>query len=478
MSNFKDSTWKESMKVRLDYNNMMADTISSEEGLTIDQISAFMPQAKSAALSMESKRKKGEMRWRELPHIQKEIVEDINKTAKELSARFDDFVLLGIGGSALGPLAVHQALNHLYYNDLTKDKRNGKPRFFVMDNIDPERMNALFDVIDVNKTLFNVVTKSGSTSETMAQFLLIRDILKSKVGDDYADRIVAVTDERNGNLIKIAKAEGIKTFFIPDGVGGRFSELCPVGLFPAAMCGINIEELLAGAAYMDELCSKKDVLENPGFIGGLLQYIAMKSGKNISVMIPYADSLKFMADWYAQLWAESLGKKFDNNGREVYVGQTPVKALGVTDQHSQVQLYTEGPFDKVITFLTVDNYRSTLEIPAGYSEMPAVSFLGGRSFNELIKAEQIATEYALLKSKRLNMTISFPEVNAFTIGQFLYLLEIQTAFAGELLDINAFDQPGVEEGKDATYALMNRPGYELKRKELDERPGKKDCFIV
>jgi len=478
MKRYNDQTWKESMRVRLDYNNMMADLIKSDDAFTFEKLSSFMGKASDAAMAMDEKRKAGEMKWRELPHNQQEIVKDILSVAKNLAEQFDDFVLLGIGGSALGPLAVHQALNHLYYNDLPKEKRGGKPRFFVADNIDPERMSALFDIVDVRKTLFNVVTKSGSTSETMAQFLLIKDMLVKQVGEDYAKRIIAVTDAKNGNLIKIAKTEGYKTFYIPEGVGGRFSELCPVGLFPAAVCGIDIEEMLAGAAYMDQLCSEENVLKNPAYIGGLLQYLAIVSGKNISVMMPYADSLKYMADWYAQLWAESIGKKFSNDGKEVYTGQTPVKAVGVTDQHSQVQLYTEGPFDKVITFVTVDRYRSTLSIPYGYDDMPAVSFLGGQTFNNLIQSEQMATEYALLKSKRLNMTITLPEVNAFTIGQLLYLFEVQTAFAGELLNINAFDQPGVEEGKDATYALMGRPGFEGKRMELDSRPGKKDEYIV
>ena len=160
---------------------------------------------------------------------------------------------MGIGGSALGPIAVHQALNHPFYNELPKEKRGGCPKFYVMDNVDPERMKALFDVIDIEKTLFNVITKSGSTSETMAQFLLVVDLLKNKLGDKYKEHIIATTDREKGNLIKIAKAEGFKTYYIPAGVGGRFSELSPVGLLPAAVCGIDIEEMLAGAAYMDEI---------------------------------------------------------------------------------------------------------------------------------------------------------------------------------------------------------------------------------
>jgi glucose-6-phosphate isomerase len=312
----------------------------------------------------------------------------------------------------------------------------------------------------------------------MAQFLIVVSILRNRLGDSFADHLIATTDAKKGNLIKIAVDLGIRTFFIPEGVGGRFSELSSVGLLPAAVCGIDIGELLAGAAYMDKICSETDCLINPAYLLAALQVIAMEKGCNVSVMMPYADSLKYMADWYAQLWAESLGKRFDSNGNVVNFGQTPVKALGVTDQHSQIQLYTEGPFDKVITFLKVEKFRSEVGIPNGFSNIPDVSFLGGHSLNELIRAEQAATEYALCKSGHMNNTVILPEVNAFTIGQLLYMFEIETAFAGELLNINAFDQPGVEEGKNAAYALLGRPGYESKKAELDSAPLKRPQYMI
>lgn len=478
MKRYEKREWKESMKITMDFNNMMSEVIGDEQGISKASIDQLSDRLKDAAQAMKDKRKAGKMDFRDLPYNQKDIVKDLIDTANKIKDRFDAFVVLGIGGSALGPIAVQQALNHMHYNELSKEDRGGYPRLYVVDNVDPERMDALFDVIDIEKTAFNVITKSGSTSETMSQFLIIQDMLKTKLGDKYQDHIIATTDAENGNLIKIAKQEGFKTFFIPRGVGGRFSELTPVGLLPAAVCGIDIEELLAGAAYADELSSVDNVYENMAYMAATLQYLAMKAGKNISVMMPYADSLKYMADWYAQLWAESLGKRYDLEGKEVFVGQTPVKALGVTDQHSQVQLYTEGPFDKVVTFLGVGEYRKTMEIARGYEDIPAVSFLGGHTLNELIHAEQAATEYALLKAKRLNRTITLPVVNAFTIGQLLYLLEVETAFAGELLNIDAFDQPGVEEGKNATYALLGRPGYEEKKQELDSRPKKKEEYII
>ena len=466
MKRYMDAAWRDGMRIRVDYNNMMAARLGAR-GITDAEIDALEPKLAAAADALVSNR--NSMKWRELPYNQEAVVEQIEAVAADVRGRCENFVVLGIGGSALGPIAVHQALCHLRYNDLPREKRGG-PRLFVEDNIDPERMAALLDVIDIDQTVFNVITKSGGTSETMSQLLIVTNLLHERYGADISARLIATTDAVKGNLIKIAKRENLTTFVVPDGVGGRFSELCPVGLLAAAVCGIDIRELLAGAAYMDGICNEPAVRKNPAYLLATLQYIAMQRGMNISVLMPYADSLKYMADWYAQLWAESLGKRVDRSGRSVHVGQTPVKALGVTDQHSQVQLYTEGPFDKVVTFLGVERYRTETRIPQGYADIPDVSFLSGHTQNELIKTEQSATAYALMKSGHPSNTITLPEVNAFTVGELLYLFEVMTAFAGELLDINAFDQPGVEEGKNATYALLGKPGYDEKRVELQAQP--------
>ncbi len=473
---YKDAQWRKSMELKLDYNNMMADYIGKEQGFTAKDFAENKKVIASAFNTVSENKGKGMMGWTELPFNQKEIVADILATAKDIKKKFDNFVVLGIGGSALGPIAVFQALCHLRHNELPKSKRKA-PKLYVEDNVDPERMTALLDVIDINKTMFNVVTKSGATSETMSQYLIIMDILKKKLGDKAKDHMIATTSESKGNLIKIAKEEGLKTFYIPDGVGGRFSELCPVGLLPAAVVGIDIKQLLAGAAHMDKICRSKDIKKNPALISAFLEYLAMQRGKNISVMMPYADSLKYIADWYCQLWGESLGKAVDNEGNYVYVGQTPVKALGVTDQHSQVQLYREGPFDKVITIIAVENFRSTVNISKGCENIPDVSFLCDHTMNELINAEREATEYALTTAKRLNYTITLPEVNAFTIGELLYMFEMETAYAGAMLNINTFNQPGVEGGKNATYALFGRRGYEETKKEMDNAPKKNPDYI-
>ncbi|MDR2166888.1 MAG: glucose-6-phosphate isomerase [Clostridiales bacterium] len=460
--------------MKLDFNNMMAEFVGPH-GITPAAIAAIEGKIGEAVKAMEIKRP--QMQWRDLPHNQGRVVEEILEYVAEMSPKIGALVVLGIGGSALGPIALQQALNSPFYN-LSDDLRAGRPQLFVLDNIDPATIGDLFAMLDLETTLFSVVSKSGATSETMSQFMIVKQMLEEKFGKEgAAARIVCTTDKSEGNLIKIAQAEGYKTFVIPSGVGGRFSQLCPVGLLPAAFCGLDIRALLAGAAAADSACQNPDFWQNPAYIFAILHYLALKDGKNISVMMPYADSLKFMADWYAQLWAESLGKKFDNSGREVFVGQTPVKALGATDQHSQVQLYAEGPFDKVMVFLGVEDYGADIDIPETFTDMPSLGFLGGHSLAKLLKTQQMATEYALLKAGRPNMTISLPEVNEYTMGQLFYILEVATAFAGELLEIDAFDQPGVEEGKNATYAYFGRPGYEAKKAELNARPAKSPKYI-
>lgn len=463
-------------RIRFDYNNMMKEYVG-DRGFTDEELESYRNISKRAFDMVQSNRGKGMTGWTELPYNQDEIAEEIIACAKKIRAKYDNFVVLGIGGSALGPMALFQALCHLRHNELPKEKRNA-PKFYVEDNVDPERMSALLDVIDVKKTMFNVITKSGSTSETMSQYLIISDILRKKLGGDFASHIVATTSEKTGNLIKIAKKEGYETFFIPDGVGGRFSELSPVGLLPAAVLGIDIKLFLKGAKYMDKCCGSDNYVENPALIAALLQYVAIKKGCNISVMMPYSDGLKLMADWYAQLWGESLGKAVDLQGGTVNAGQTPVKALGVTDQHSQIQLYVEGPFDKVITLIGVDDYRKTVLIPEGCVDIPAVNFLCGHTLNELIIAEMNATEYALTESGRLNSRITLPEINAHTMGQLMFFFMLQTAYIGAMLNVDAFNQPGVEGGKNAAYALLGREGYEEKRSELEKAKQKSKKYIV
>ena len=452
------------MDLRLDYGNMLAETVQGGQGIAPKEIAENLERMKKAAQSMEQKR--AQMAFRAQPFAAESELPHIDELARRIRENCEAFVVLGIGGSALGAQALHTALSHLHYNEQPRECRKG-PRFYVEDNIDPIRMKALLDVIDLSKTCFNVISKSGETSETMAQFLIIASELKRR-GLPLKQHIVITTDARKGNLLPIAQQEDIPTLVIPDGIGGRFSVLTPVGLLPAAVLALDIEQLLAGAQRMEERCSKQgDPRENIAYWDAALQYMAMRQGKNISVMMPYSDALRYVADWYAQLWAESLGRPCGVLGDvRGPVGQTPVKALGVTDQHSQIQLYTQGPMDKVITFLAIEHPSVDVKMEMALACEDQLGFLAGHTLGELLQMEQKATAYALTKAHRMNKAIILPKLNAYTMGQLLQLFMLETAYMGELLEIYAFDQPGVEEGKRATYALLGRAGYEDLRKEL------------
>lgn len=455
-------------RITIDFTGMM-ESLQNQNGFSEAKLQSLQKVLDEAQTALLIRWKAGEIDFSKLLVSMKNQLSEISEYANAVSSKFDNFVVLGIGGSALGPLAVHQALNHYYYNELPPEKRGHRPRFYVMDNIDPVRFSELLQMLDPSKTLFNVISKSGNTSETMAQFLIVRDTLRRVCGDSYAEHIVVTTDKEKGNLLPIALTEGYQRFVIPAGIGGRFSELTPVGLLAAAICGIDVHRLLEGALEMDQwIRETQGVFSNPAQLRAALALLSWQKGKNISVFMPYADGLKTMADWYAQLWAESLGKRYDRQGRVVHVGQTPVKALGVTDQHSQVQLYAEGPDDKVITFVVVDKFKETQEIPIDMKLPEDIQFLGGKTLDELLWAEQKATEYALTLSGRQHQKILLPRLDAYSVGQLLLLLEWETAYMGELLNINAFDQPGVEEGKNGTYALMGRNGYEAKKHEIEE----------
>ena len=475
----KSNRAPENKNITFDFNNMMADVVGEEQGITEAMIQNLSKDIYRVDKELKQKREGGELPFFNLPY-QDELVKEIEAFAKELKPHFDNFVVLGIGGSALGTIALQTALTSPFHNLLSKAKRNGAPRLFVADNIDPDQFKALLDLLDPRLTVCNVISKSGETAETMSQFLIMKEWFNKKLTkEEIKDHVIITTDKKTGNLREIVEKENYRDFVIPPGVGGRFSVLTPVGLLPAAVVGIDIAQLLAGAGYMDTICKGNNVWENPAYMNGTLHYLAdVRKRKHISVMMPYAAALKDVADWYRQLWAESLGKKNSLTGETVRIGPTPVKALGVTDQHSQLQLYIEGPYDKVITFLTADQYREEVPISDLYPEMDGVGYLGGHTLNELIHAEQRATELALTRNQRLNCTINLPAINPFTVGQLLYMIEVQTAFIGGLYCINPFDQPGVEDGKQYACGIMGRRGYEDQKKEIDRVPSTNLKYVI
>lgn len=450
------------MTITLDYTNMMADAIGPEYGVTDEELSELAVKTKEFHQQIQARRNSGELAFYDLPG-QSETVAEIQSYARQLQANFDNLIVLGIGGSALGTTAIFNALCP-FHNLQSKSDRNGLPRLFVLDNVDPDGFAASLALCDPARTCFFVISKSGSTVETTGQFLVARQWVKAVVGGSFRNHFVMITDPHNGALRELADQEGYRSFAIPAGVGGRFSVFTPVGLLPLACVGIDIAALLKGAAEFSHHVCNEDLMKNPAYLNAVLQYLAYRKGLVISVLMPYSDRLRDIADWYRQLWAESLGKKFATDGSVIHVGPTPVNALGSTDQHSQVQLYVEGPFDKVITFIRVEKFNQDLPFPED-SSSPHMSYLAGHSMGGLLRVEQLATAAALVKNQRSNCTINVPEVSPATIGALIFMFEVQTLFAGYLFNVNPLDQPGVEEGKHFTYALMGRQDYTEKAQE-------------
>jgi glucose-6-phosphate isomerase len=447
-------------QVKIDYKNVTSGVIGREHGITPGQLKTLEKKIKPLIAKINMQRQAGQTPFRDLPY-NKHISRSVNALVKTYRKGCDYFVVLGIGGSALGNIALDTALCPFLPNP--KDEQSKRPQLFVFDNVDPAQFGSFLNYIKprLQRVVFNVISKSGRTSETASQFMIVRELLIDALGKTgYQKRVIATTDAKEGTLRTIADSDKLETLEVPDGVGGRFSVLSAVGLFSAAMCGIDISRLLAGARDMDERVGSEEFRKNPAAINAAINYYYYTHGKPISVMMPYSYALKDMADWYRQLWAESLGKKLDLNKNKVWAGPTPVKALGTTDQHSQVQLYREGPNDKLFTFLQVNNFDPDPKIGPAPDCAPELGFLASRKMSDLFNNEKKATEYALVESQRPNLTVIFEKVDPYTIGQFIYLYEVTTSLVGALLNINTYDQPAVELGKEATFALMGREEYE------------------
>ena len=457
--------------IKLNYRNTNSNIIGQANGL--DLVQEFANNAEKISqiiLSLNERRnQRGQgLEWMNLG-VHEQTIWYVKEFASMVVGRFENILILGIGGSALGGMAVTEALLKPYWNFLSEEQRNGFPRIFFLDNIDPDSMNSLLEVLDLKKTLVNVITKSGDTAETMSQYMVLKELMKKELGDDYRKNIVATTDKKMGILRQLADQEGYKTFFVPDDVGGRFSVFSAVGLVPFALVGLDIDQIMNGVKDMDLALKNTDINQNIAAQGALIQYLMdTKLNKRLSVMMPYSSKLKYVSDWFVQLWAESLGKEYNNNGEKVNIGPTPIKAVGATDQHSQIQLYNEGPNDKIITFIRVKNFDTTLEIPKMF-EYTGIGYLGGKTLNDLINAEADSTRVSLSDYCRPTMTITMEKVDEYNLAQLLYMLQVQTAIAGELYNINTFDQPGVEQAKNYTYALMGRAGYEESAKALQSK---------
>lgn len=444
------------MRIQFDETNLLAD-VAGSHGVTRAEVKEHRKRALQALASFQKQSEAGTYGFPHQP-FQTRLIRSVRAYAESVRGSFDTVCLVGIGGSALGAWALDCGLRgpHPVQPAFTTNH----PRLVILDNVDPMLVGAALDSMNPRRTLVVVVAKSGGTAETVATFLVVREWLTNALKRRAAGRIVAVTTEGRGDLYALAEREGYTTFPIPTNVGGRFSVLSAVGLVPAALAGIDIGKLTRGAAAMTHLCWQRSLEENTALRAALYHWLVWTlREKSIHVAFPYSNRLWGAAFWFRQLWAESLGKARNRQGEQVNVGQTPVAALGTTDQHSQVQLYIEGPNDKVYSFWALERFPAPGRIPREKLGLGAFDALAGQSLAKLIDAERRSTAAALTAAGRPNCTFTLGRMDEEHLGAFLQLLEFETAFMGELLDINAFDQEGVELGKRFTYGLMGHPQF-------------------
>jgi len=480
---------------------MLDFNVGEKDGVTEKELEEMAPAVREAhrhlgqLLDSPGDRVNLGLEWTQLPFQDSDTVERIQALGEEIAREYENVISLGIGGSYLGLKAAQEALAPPYYNEFAP-LREGRPRiYFEGNNLDPGTLTALFKNLEPEKTFVIVISKSGETTETRASFELVKQWLKRGVGEEYGRQIFAVTDPESGTLRKIVDEERKKDearfrdLPLLRGVGGRYSEL-NMGLLHLAIIGVKIAEVLEGAKAMAERCREESLSRNPAYLYAVLQTILYrKKGKSIAVMMPFSETLKSTADWYSQLLAESLGKKYArkitvsaeglenwemDKKRIVNIGRTPVACRGTNDLHSIHQNNAEGENNKTITFIRVENFKEDLSIP------PFAGFLSDKKYSELLKLAQEATEWALGREKRPNCTIVMPEITPFSWGELLFFFEMATAFEGELLKVNAFDQPGVEGYKNYMYYKLHKPGVsEAIEKEIINHPlQKKERFIL
>lgn len=446
--------------MQLAYGRMFSDRLDGQHGLSRALLAELQERFPAVQDEIRSRRQLGEYGFLGLGD-QVGTTTEIRRFADGVGQAFDHVLVLGIGGSSLGTKALLSALRPPAWNELSDDWREYFPRLTVLENVDPASVAAALGRIDPRRVLVNVVSKSGATAETLAQYLVVRHWLEAAVGPGAASHhMVFTTDPERGALRQIAVREAIPAFEVPPAIGGRFSVLSAVGLLPAALVGIDIDALLRGARRALRRAETDQLQSNPAaLLAGLLWAADVRQGARMHVLMPYSDRLRDFVEWYRQLWAESLGKRVNRFGEEVWSGPTPVGATGATDQHSQVQLFMEGPYDKVVTFLRLEDHGGDLPIPRRPGLPDDLAYLAGRSLGELLAAEQAATAAALARAGRMSSTLMVPKLDADTFGELLMFFQVATGYAGVWYGVDPFDQPGVELGKHLTFAAMGRPGY-------------------
>ena len=457
------------------------DNLFGEGKVTAEDIKAYEADLKKAHEAMKVMRETGVIRahlskdgtpekvlFSQLPYVEEghlnspKSMAHLQELTDSVKNRVDAVVSLGIGGSYLGDKVLFDVHCGEFWNDKSVEERNGFPKiYFSGNNIDPRRTADLIHCLEsaakVTKTHANrkhrvallVISKSGGTLDTMSNFMVIYEALQKCA--DIEVEVVAVTDPNEAKptlLKKLAAEKGWPTYSVPDGVGGRFSIFCEVGLTLAACIGFDIQAFLDGAKAMDQACQNDDIWQNPAMLNAALKFIASeKYGRDIEVMMPYGDYLKSVSEWYIQLLAESLGKQFDKEGKEVCYGRTPVVAVGTTDMHSQTQQHQEGKLNKIVQFIKIEKWANDLTIPNVFPEAQKLADISGVTMGDALEVARQSNADALSSNKRFNACFALPELTPYHLGELLYMLAMSIAYEGEFANVDAFNQPGVESYK-------------------------------
>lgn len=435
------------MDVILDRQGTLASAVGAKHGITEADWEAIGPEIAVAQKTLLERRRQKKLEFAELP-FQQAPLEPIMAMAHHVRYRFDHLVVLGIGGSSLGLQCMVDALLNPAVAMIDRIDRRSVPTLSLFANIDPDAVMPYLHQLDWNTTCVNVISKSGKTVETGAQFLLVRDFLQKRLGSrKWKEHVVITSDPAIGPLRSMAVCEGLPSFEVPPNVCGRFSCFTPVALFPAACIGIDIAEVLAGARAMAELCMGPDLAENIAMQLAATHFLLdTKHQKSIAVMMPYVNALRRFVDWYIQLHGESLGKE----GK----GQTPMPAMGATDQHSQLQLFIDGPNNKMHTIITAQRFQCAAKIPS--TDESAFAFLSGHDLAELLHAEALATRQVLVEAARPTLHLQIPALTPHVLGQLLFCYQWMVALAAELYEVDAFTQPAVERGKQLARDFVQR----------------------
>ena len=388
--------------------------------------------------------------WVDLPNTYgMEEFEKIKSVAEEIRNSCDVFIILGIGGSYLGARAAIEMLSHNFYNELPEEKRSGPKIYFAGHNISSAYLKELFDIIEGRDICINVISKSGTTTETALAFRIFREYMEEKYGKEGAGRrIYATTDKKSGALKKLADREGYETFVVPDNIGGRYSVLTPVGLLPISVAGIDIAEIMRGAKTAAEHLADDSIDNNPSYQYAAIRNILYSMGKTTEIIVNYEPNLFYFGEWFKQLFGESEGK-----GKK---GIFPTSLNFTTDLHSMGQYIQDGRRDIFETILNVEKSREKILIPKDEADLDGLNYISGKTLDFVNKSAMRGTVDAHVDGGVPNLIINIPEISPYYFGYLVYFFEKACGMSGYLLGVNPFNQPGVEAYKKNMFKLLGK----------------------